>query len=557
METKDYLGLPPKLREKIESIEVGIVETDENVASNEDRIKVLEDMNFVYSNSGTLFVSYSSITEQGITSTFRGFKTRMSYSNESIKAINVSFNLEKSGYEVICEVWNDSNVLLASKTVMCNSSGRQNKMFIFDTVITSSLITTSNFYVSVRTVAVTGCRLHPGYIEGSARMTGSADHQNYYITLGNTGWSGVGSGGFAGAFEFISEAQIVVGYPDAMFTQSITNWEQDISLPTTLYLTVGKEFNVYFENIISDDVSKYFFDVGCDIGIQQNERWTCIPSIAGTYGWTLAVYDKMMNQIKSVGCTLLVSAAASNSGVTKTCLCIGDSLTAAGEYTGELLTLCGVGDVMNLTLLGTQGSSTNLYEGYSGWAVSNFVGASSPFYSGGAFNFSAYMTAHSYTVCDWVFIFLGVNDIFNYSTDTGVDALCVSNKANIDSMIASIKAWNSTVKVCLMLPCTGSATQDAFGKNYNSNQLQMRYKRNIHRYSLYLIEQYKDRTAERIYMMASNANIDTRNNMVTETVAVNSRNATTVVRQANGVHPDSSGYYQIADTIFYFLKNDV
>jgi lysophospholipase L1-like esterase len=158
------------------------------------------------------------------------------------------------------------------------------------------------------------------------------------------------------------------------------------------------------------------------------------------------------------------------------------------------------------------------------------------------------MTARGYTLCDWFFIFLGINDIFSYSTDTGVDAVCTANKTKLDAMITSIKAWNSTVKVCLMLPCTGSNSQDAFGKSYNSNQNQMQFKRNIHRYTKYLIDNYKDKTADRIYLLASNANLDTKNNMAVETVALNSRNSTTTVRQANGVHP--------ADTGYYFLKND-
>jgi lysophospholipase L1-like esterase len=527
------------------------------IASNlVDRTSILENSTLVYGNSATLFVDYTSITDQGIVSTFTGFRTRVKYAGESIKAIKASFNIEKSGYEVICKVWSDTLELLASKTMVCNSSGRQWKMFQFDTILDDSIILDDNFYVSIQTVLSTGCKLHPGYVEASANMTGSAGNPNYYVTDGNTEWASVGSGSFAGALEFISESQITIGYPDGMFTQAITNWTQDITLPPTLYLVVGKEYNVYFENIVSDDVNKYYFDVGCDIGVQQNERWTCTPATPGDYGFYLTVYDKMMNLIKSVSCTLKVCAVTTNNGVTKTCIFMGDSLTAAGTYTGELITLCGVGDVMNLTLQGVQGSGGNLHEGVSGWTVADHYGSSSNFYFSGAFNFTSYMTARGYTLCDWFFIFLGINDIFSYSTDTGVDAVCVANKTKLDAMITSIKAWNSTVKVCLMLPCTGSNSQDAFGKSYNSNQNQMQFKRNIHRYTKYLIDNYKDKTADRIYLLASNANLDTKNNMAVETVALNSRNSTTTVRQANGVHPADTGYYQIADTVYYFLKND-
>jgi lysophospholipase L1-like esterase len=525
-------------------------------SGHEDRIGVLENSTLVYGNSGTLFVDYTSITEQGIVSTFRGFKTRIAYSGEAVKAIKASFNLELEGKEVICKVWDDEDNFIMSKTLMCNSSGRQTKLFIFDEVLTTTLVTTANMYISIETVLTSGVKLHPGYVETTAYMTGDGTNPNYYVTDGSTSWASVGSGGFAGAFEFISESQITIGYPDAMFTQAITFWEQDVSLPPTFYLVVGKEFNIYFENIVSDDVNKYYFDVGCDIGTQQNERWTCTPSTAGTYGWTLAVYDKMMNQVKAVSCTVIVCASTTNNGVTKTCIFMGDSLTSAGVYTGELITLCGVGDVMNLTLQGVQGSGANLHEGVSGWTVADHFGSSSNFYISGAFNFPAYMTARGYTLCDWFFIFLGINDVFNYTTDSGVDAVCVANKTKLDAMITSIKSWNASIKVCIMLPTCGSATQDAFGKSYTSYNTQMRFKRNIHRYAKYLIDQYSGKTADRIYLLASNANLDTRNNMAVETVAINSRNSATITRQANGVHPADIGYYQIADTVYYFLKND-
>ena len=69
-----------------------------------------------------------------------------------------------------------------------------------------------------------------------------------------------------------------------------------------------------------------------------------------------------------------------------------------------------------------------------------------------------------------------------------------------------------------------------------------------------LIAEYKDREAEGIYLIPLNVNLDTENNMQTETVVVNSRNTATKVRQNNGVHPANSGYYQMADMIYYWLK---
>ena len=48
---------------------------------------------------------------------------------------------------------------------------------------------------------------------------------------------------------------------------------------------------------------------------------------------------------------------------------------------------------------------------------------------------------------------------------------------------------------------------------------------------------------------------DTENNMITGTRQVNVRNTKTETYQTNGVHPDISGYNQIADAVFRYLNS--
>jgi lysophospholipase L1-like esterase len=43
-------------------------------------------------------------------------------------------------------------------------------------------------------------------------------------------------------------------------------------------------------------------------------------------------------------------------------------------------------------------------------------------------------------------------------------------------------------------------------------------------------------------------------NVITTKGPVNARSSEQIVRQANGVHPDSTGYRQLADSIYCWMK---
>ena len=70
--------------------------------------------------------------------------------------------------------------------------------------------------------------------------------------------------------------------------------------------------------------------------------------------------------IATASTSIVIVAATAGASATRKCLFIGDSTTAAGTYTGEMQALAAA-DSMTITLLGTQGTSPNLYEAYGGW----------------------------------------------------------------------------------------------------------------------------------------------------------------------------------------------
>lgn len=333
-----------------------------------------------------------------------------------------------------------------------------------------------------------------------------------------------------------------------------------IAIPPFIYSVVGHEINIYNDNTIPFDASdyRYNYTYAPTDGIQQNERWNLIPAAAQNITLTLDVYSKTGESALATAQTTVVSKAASvGAGVNRKCLFIGDSTTAnAPTFIAELGILFGAGDVMDLTFIGTQGTVGAYHEGYPGWAISTFMGAGSPFYFSGAFNFSTYMSTHGYAGLNYVFVHLGINDLFSATSDAAVATLAASMLANLETMITSIHAYDAAINIGLMLTIPPSFNQDSFGNNYQSGYTRWRHKRNTVVYNNLMIAQFSGRTvSNKIFLIPTNCNLDTINNMsVAAATPVNSRNSTTVVRQSNGVHPATPGYNQMADSVYAFLK---
>lgn len=334
----------------------------------------------------------------------------------------------------------------------------------------------------------------------------------------------------------------------------------DIVLPPTIYSVAGKEANVYFDNLISQDASDYYWDVICSYGIQQQERWTSnLDATAATTTMTVSAYQKgEESPIASVTAAYVQKAASAGTGLNRKVLIIGDSTTAGGVTTGELVNLFST-DAMAITLLGTKGSGSNKHEGISGWTVSKFyTDPTSPFYFGGAFNFSTYMSTNGYASVDWVLINLGINDVFNLTSDAAVDSTAATMISQLEAMILNIHVFNANVRVGIAVTTPPIATQDGFGTNYGCGQNRWRFKRNILRLARKLIDAFQGRgaTASKVYIVPLLTCIDTLHNMVKVTVTANSRTSDTVTRLNNGVHPDTAGYYQCADAYYFFLKGN-
>ena len=332
----------------------------------------------------------------------------------------------------------------------------------------------------------------------------------------------------------------------------------DLLLPP-IYAIVGREANVYFSGLSSIQPGAVDWDVTYtgNGAIQQNDRFSVVPDAAGTFTLTIAAIDQITGAtLASATTSVYVAAAAAT--VTPTLLAIGDSTTAHGVVTGELVTIDTADTNMSLTLIGTKGTNPNKYEATSGWATAQFVGASSPFYIGGVVDVSAYLTNNSLATPTHVKINLGINDAFAATTDAAAVLAARTAVANIAKLIAAIQVAAPTAKIGVALTTAPSDNQDAFGNtnNYATGQTQRRYKRNWAILCRAVFDAFGGQTSRLVWLLPYNVTLDTARNMQVATAASNSRNSATVTRQANGVHPDTSGYGQVADVAYAWMKNN-
>ena len=348
-------------------------------------------------------------------------------------------------------------------------------------------------------------------------------------------------------------------------------------LPKVIYAVPGQETNIYFDNVVLEPVpGKYLFDVTCAKGDQQTGRWTWTPTEkeAGDYPLQIEVRDMDDNILATGGTSIHVAKADAGTGKPIKVLCIGDSLTAASVYTGELAKLGSASNNPQITLLGTTGpGSGNVHEGYGGWRYETFLDKwvanpapdaaanlkSSPFLfmenGKPTFDFPRYLKEKlNGETPDYVTIMLGTNDVFGATDDNRTDTV-ESMIGYANTLIAGIRAALPNAKIAILPPVPPNQSQDAFGANYHSGQTRWGYRKNQFLADLRLMQVFGDREKENLFLVPAYTNLDCAHNFPYASVAVNARNATKVERGANGVHPAAPGYLQIADSIFGWLKS--
>ncbi len=110
-------------------------------------------------------------------------------------------------------------------------------------------------------------------------------------------------------------------------------------------------------------------------------------------------------------------------------------------------------------------------------------------------------------------------------------------------------------QIGVILTTPPSRSQDGF-RNYTGKGRQTRwqYRRDQHRLVEAMIKRYAGREGEHIFLVPAYLNLDTERHFPTWTARANARATTQATRVNDGAHPSDEGYFQIADSIYCWLK---
>jgi hypothetical protein len=163
-----------------------------------------------------------------------------------------------------------------------------------------------------------------------------------------------------------------------------------LHLPEKYNLVVGDTFELFYKGImLCKNPYNYNILATCSIGKCWGRKFEVTPTVAGTHTLTITVSDDTGNVLDQQTTQLVV--AEKGKSIRTNVLCVGDSLTSAGYWVGELnrrltntnsVAVDGsdapTGDgLTNINFVGTCGPNNGAYyEGYGGWTFASYLNTS-------------------------------------------------------------------------------------------------------------------------------------------------------------------------------------
>ena len=192
-----------------------------------------------------------------------------------------------------------------------------------------------------------------------------------------------------------------------------------MTMPTDIYLTAGREYRIYYNNLFyTDNLDTSTITVETDIPHAANDEYLLLDpgnDLTGTFSLGITVVDSIKHCFCSGNSTLHVSSPNANLDEHHRILLIGDSMTRSFRYPTQLYGLLTSQPNPQITMLGTDRNGNIAAEAYSGGMTWNWFVESedSPFIYNGALDVSRYLQ----DVCngippDYIVVFLGINGTY-------------------------------------------------------------------------------------------------------------------------------------------------
>ncbi|HBN85691.1 MAG TPA: hypothetical protein DDZ89_17815 [Clostridiales bacterium] len=344
-----------------------------------------------------------------------------------------------------------------------------------------------------------------------------------------------------------------------MLTEDI---KKEILLPEFVYAVEGMELNIYLHNLCLPSPDLYCMDVASDRGVLMEKYWQYVPGQEREALATVSQIGYDANILNSKVCKVLSCRKADKPQKKIKCLFIGDSLTHASTYTQQFLNIC-TQTGLDVELIGTRGFKynypglrDNVHEGYGGWSLkSHYENGTSPFVFDGQFNFEKYMTTNGFDQVDFVFFFLGPNDIVFMQDDDQMVEKAEYNCETYRKIIENIHRYDKGIHIGITTMLPPSSSQDAFGCSYGSKYQRYRYIRNTHYYNLYMLNTFDRKQVDNVGVVPLHVMFDTENNVSHDQRKPNCRSKESIRIQNNAVHPIDDGYAQVADGFYFYIRN--
>lgn len=377
------------------------------------------------------------------------------------------------------------------------------------------------------------------YLSGETITTSKSiaeSDQHFWIRVSPTsGLEGAAQVEYGDITEYEPYRAVLKGVKTESEIQSIPS----IKLPSTIYATVNKELVIFKNNILLD--KDYNFRWGR--GIQGELAYRETFDQVGDKTLSIEIYrEGKLITSKSV----LVKVNAPRS-TPITAMIIGDSTVASA--TTEPASEARLGYHMlqemgsNLILVGTRGIGASKHEGRGGWTAKDYRSnktdqtGTNPFYNPSTqdFDFAYYMVNANQEVPGLVFIQLGINDLFNYSTDEQAVTKADEFINDIKFIAANINAYDPNIKIAYNIAIPPTEKIDVFAETYVAYNLpQWRYKRNNSLLTKKVIEELSNDS--NIMLNAIHKGINVFENV------------------RDGVHPTDDGYKELASENVDFIN---
>jgi hypothetical protein len=388
---------------------------------------------------------------------------------------------------------------------------------------------------------------------------------------------------------FQVQLQKFIGVTNTLNYQDLAKLcDVDIVLPGNIYATSGHEKTLYLTNIIRSNIplNDYNINVSTTLGkgkfyggdvitvsgsaynIGPYYQWLAgdlVNGDAGTYTFTISLYlGNVFVFSKTVN--LIVSATTAGTGITRKVCFAGESTTFSGIYPQETRTLFNTDTAMDISLVGSVTQPAGVkHEGYNGFTWLNHnTSASSNIVFSGVVNMNTYESTYATGLAtnDWLICLGFINDLAgqvplsNYSgVLTNID-LYISHMETFFGYFTA-KYPGIRVGISTMIP---PPNYDAWGKFFDGKDGNgganarlrdfMMARKIIDRFDtpaylaagVHVIDGMSGMDSTFGYTFAMPIPINTRNSGITRTVIT------------DAYHPANVGYYQLADTMYDFLK---